>query len=281
MSEAWQEWIGRQQQVDDHIRESTLLAMGATLDGIQQDFSRNGIVPALWHWLYFLDKAPQTQLANDGHEKRGNFLPPVPLPRRMWAASKLKFHSPLRVDEQARRESTIKSIETKEGKSGSLVFVTVDHHVHGSKQLAISEEQTIVYRDHSKDNSKVTGRKVEESADFEKTIAPDILLLFRYSSLTFNAHRIHYDRDYATDTEGYPGLIVHGPLMATLLVGALQEQHPDKKLESFEFRAMKPVFDLAPFKVCGRNPDDEGNAKLWIADSDNELCMQATAKLKI
>ncbi len=281
MSETWQEWIGRQRQMEDHIRESTLSAMGATLEGIQQDFSRNGIVPALWHWLYFLDKAPQSQLANDGHEKRGNFLPPVPLPRRMWAASKLKFHAPLGVDEQARRESTIKSIEAKEGKSGSLVFVTVDHHVYGSKQLAISEEQTIVYRDHSKDNSKVTGRKVEKAADFEKTIDPNILLLFRYSSLTFNAHRIHYDRDYATDIEGYPGLVVHGPLMATLLVGALQEQHSDKDLESFEFRAMKPVFDLTPFKVCGINPDGEGCAKLWIADSDNELCMQATAKMKI
>lgn len=281
MQESWQEWIGREQHVEDQISEPTIQAMQASLAGIQEDVANDNELPALWHWLYFLDKARQTQLANDGHEKRGGFLPPVELPRRMWAASKLEFHAPLKIGESARRESTIKSIDAKQGKTGSLVFVTVAHSIYGETQLAISEEQTIVYRENSSGNSPIAGKKVELAADFEKIVEPNILLLFRYSALTFNAHRIHYDRDYATKTEGYPGLVVHGPLLATLLIGALQENYPDREIESFEFKAIKPVFDLAPFTVCGQHFNEAGTANLWIADTAAEIAMQATAKLKL
>ena len=280
MTDALDKWIGRSIQVKDSLNPAHCQAMTATLAGIQQLNMDEGFLPPLWHWLYFLDLPAQPDLAIDGHEKRGNFLPPVELPRRMWAASEIQFHQALLLNTNSRRESSITSIESKTGKSGELVFVSVLHKIYQQSALAISEKQTIVYRGAAASSSTTTGKAVEETPDFSKTIEPSISLLFRYSALTFNAHRIHYDRDYARDAEGYPGLIVHGPLLATLLLGALQEQYPKARVCSFEFRAMKPVFDTAPFKVCGQHPDSAGNSRLWIADKDNEICIQAQAQLE-
>ncbi len=281
MTDSFEQWIGCPAQIDDSLNPFQCKAMNSLLAGIQSLESGHNTIPPLWHWLYFLDTPAQPDLANDGHEKRGNFLPPVGLPRRMWAASEIEFHQALSLNVNSKRESSITSIESKTGKSGELVFVSVLHEIYQQSALAISEKQTIVYRGATTGSSPMRGKAVEETPDFSKTVVPGISLLFRYSALTFNAHRIHYDRDYARDTEGYPGLIVHGPLLATLLLGALQEQYPKATVCNFEFRAMKPVFDTAPFKVCGQYPDSNGRAQLWIADQRNEICMQAHAQLDI
>ncbi len=279
MTDAYAKWVGKTTQAIDNISPFPSQAMAATLDGVQRMVCVEGSLPLLWHWLHFLDQPQRTNLAHDGHEKRGGFLPPVELPRRMWAAGHIQFFGPLRLNSEAKRESRIESIKQKQGKSGELVFVDVRHEIYAGPELAISELQTIVYREAATGTAATQGKPIEELPDYETQVAPDVALLFRYSALTFNAHRIHYDREYACETEGYPGLVVHGPLLATLLIGAAQEAHPDKQIEEFQFRAVKPVFDLAPFRVCGQQADEEGRVRLWIADEQNELCMQATAKL--
>ena len=198
----------------------------------------------------------------------------------MWAGSKLNFSQPIAAGADAKRVSRIASVSQKQGKSGELVFVSVEHQIFANEQLAITEEQNIVYREAAGKTTTISGKPAPVAADIQKQITPDPLLLFRYSALTFNAHRIHYDRPYAMDTEGYPGLVVHGPLLATYLVSLLQEHYPQRELAEFEFRAVKPVFDLAPFTLAGTAPDKEGQSSLWVADSEGYLCMQATAKLR-
>ncbi|MDD9960005.1 MAG: MaoC family dehydratase N-terminal domain-containing protein [Gammaproteobacteria bacterium] len=273
-------WIGQKESSSDFLTLAPLRGLAATLNKVQLDYQPGDVLPPLWHWLYFLSPARQSKLGNDGHAERGDFLPPIPLPRRMWAGSRFEFHRPLHAGEKISRVSTIKSINFKAGRSGQLAFVTVKHEISTELEKAISEEHDIVYRDHvPADAAPAEPKQVEQEADYFKSINPDPVLLFRYSALTFNGHRIHYDRDYVTKVEGYPGLIVHGPLLATLLVDLLAEQFPEKSLQRFEFRAMNPVFDLNPFDVCGSNPDQNGNLNLWIKDHNNALCMQARANI--
>ncbi|MBT8147992.1 MAG: MaoC family dehydratase N-terminal domain-containing protein [Gammaproteobacteria bacterium] len=254
--------------------------MNALLDRDASEISDGVAVPPLWHWLYFLPHARQSELAADGHPRRGGFLPPVPLPRRMWAGGRLEFHHPLRAGDAITRRSVIKQVETKEGRSGQLAFVCVAHEISNSAGLAIYEEHDIVYRENPAASVSQSTPKAAKSApatsDYSRHHLADPVTLFRYSALTFNGHRIHYDRDYVTGEEGYPGLIVHGPLLATLLVELCRENQPDARLRKFEFRALSPVFDGKPFTACGKQVDSN-NTELWIADSDNNLCMQATA----
>jgi len=279
-TESYQQWIGREQFAEQYLTDAPVRAMLATLGNFAAALGDNREIPPLWHWLYFLETAPWEELANDGHQKRGEFLPPVDLPRRMWAGSELQFHRPLKIGVTGRRRSVVDSIESKQGRSGKLVFVKVLHEIFSQDELAITETQNIVYRDAPTQSTAAAATLAPGQASFSETISPDTLLLFRYSALTFNAHRIHYDRPYAVETEAYPGLVVHGPLMATLLVNLLGKQYPDRQLEQFAFRAQKPVFDLAPFQVCGNAPDESGKAELWIADTDQAQCMQATAVLE-
>ena len=174
------------------------------------------------------------------------------------------------------RKSTIKNIAIKEGKSGLLFFVSVLHKISTISGLALSEEHDIVYRDTpSSKPSTSSAKKAPSNSDFTNRIIPDPVFLFRYSALTFNGHRIHYDREYVTKEEGYPGLIVHGPLLATLLIDSFVEQHPSLKIKKFEFKAIYPVFDLHPFEVCGLHPNSDNEASLWVKDHEENLCMQA------
>ena len=278
----YQQWIDREQTSSDILTARPMEALAATLDRKVLRFNEGDALPALWHWLYFLDPAPQSQLAIDGHPQRGDFLPPIALPRRMWAGSRIHFQRLLCVGASVKRSSKIKSITLKQGRSGDLAFVCVAHEISDHEGLALCEEHDIVYRDYSKEKpvaDAATAQKPERKADFSKTVNPDPVLLFRYSALTFNGHRIHYDREYASNTESYPGLVVHGPLLATLLVEFLTETYPDQKLLHFEFKALKPVFDTGTFHVCVNKINDEGTSKLWIADSEGECCIDATATL--
>jgi 3-methylfumaryl-CoA hydratase len=254
--------------------------LAAILDRDSTAFSIGDALPPLWHWLYFLETSKQSELAEDGHPHRGDFLPPIDLPRRMWAGSRLNFIRPLLAGETIKRSSTIQSIKLKQGRSGSLGFVCVAHELSDSSGALLIEEHDIVYRDMSTGIvSAPSPLKADDNHDFARTVTPDPVLLFRYSALTFNGHRIHYDRAYAKDVESYPGLVVHGPLLATFLLELFADNHPDATLSGFSFKAIKPVFDNDSFQVCGNKPDNTGNAKLWIADNAGNLCMEAQVEL--
>jgi len=276
----FQEWLGKAQSASDTLTIAPMEGLAATRTRDDTAFSVGAALPPLWHWLYFLAPSKQSELAQDGHPHRGDFLPPIPLPRRMWAGSRLNFIRPLLVGESIQRRSTIRSIKLKQGRSGNLGFVCVAHELSDSSGVVLQEEHDIVYRDMPTGNiSAQPAHKADEHHDFSRTVMPDPALLFRYSALTFNAHRIHYDRDYAKDIESYPGLVVHGPLLATFLLELLTDNYPNATLSGFSFKAMKPVFDIESFQVCGNKPDNTGNAKLWIADNAGNLCMEARAEL--
>ncbi|MDT7838090.1 FAS1-like dehydratase domain-containing protein [Aquabacterium sp. OR-4] len=276
------DWIGRAEQRADWISAAPLAALSATLDRHDAEPLPGCTVPPLWHWLFFLPMAPHSQLGDDGHPRRGGFLPPVPLPRRMWAGGRLEFHHPLRVGDEVTRQSRILSVDIKAGRSGTLVFVTVRHELTNAQGLALSEEHDIVYREAPVPGAPTPPPKVAPGDEaFSRAITPDPVLLFRYSALTFNGHRIHYDQPYVTQVEGYPGLIVHGPLIATLLLDLLRRQQPEARVRRFAFTALKPLFDIHPFTVCGK-PQAEGaehRHALWARDHQGHLAMRATAEL--
>jgi 3-methylfumaryl-CoA hydratase len=227
------------------------------------------------HWCLAPPTALTGKLGPDGHPARGGFLPPVALPRRMWAGGRVRFHDPLRVGDAVERESVVRSVEMKEGRTGRLVFVLVEHRLTTPRGLAVTEEHDIVYRGVEAPAVRPGGQtKAPEEATLSRSVVPSAPLLFRYSALTYNGHRIHYDRDYVTQVEGYPGLIVHGPLQATLLI-LLGGELKGTPLTRFSFRATKPLFDLAPFTIAARRGDD--GMTLWAADAQGERTMQAEA----
>ncbi|MBL8331901.1 MAG: MaoC family dehydratase N-terminal domain-containing protein [Rubrivivax sp.] len=272
-------WTGRSETRSDLVTAAAQAAMSATLDRDDPPPQAGDAVPPLWHWLYFMPLVRASEIGDDGHPRRGGFLPPVPLPRRMWAGGRLRFEQPLRVGETATRESTILGVDGKTGRSGSLVFVTVQHAYRGAAGLALTEEHDIVYRDAPQPGASAPAvQPAPGGAEFEREIVPDPVLLFRYSALTFNGHRIHYDRSYVTGVEGYPGLIVHGPLIATLLLDLLRRQRPDARVRRFEFRAVRPVFDIHRFHVCGRSAGADA-VDLWTRDHEGALTMTARAEL--
>jgi 3-methylfumaryl-CoA hydratase len=270
-----QSWIGRSETLHDTVTAAPLRALTATLD--RDDVPDQ--LPPCWHWLYFLPTHRQSEIGPDGHPKRGGFLPPVPLPRRMWAGSRLRFVAPLRVGQSITRTSRIDDVRLKEGRRGPLVFVNVRHEIRGDGELAITDEHDIVYRENPQPGDPPpAGVAAPVDAQWSRRIEPDDVLLFRYSALTFNGHRIHYDRRYVTEVEGYPGLVVHGPLIATLLLDLLRRQLPEAQIRAFTFKAVKPVFDVAPFDVCGRRVDDK-TVKLWARTPEGNVAMDASATL--
>jgi 3-methylfumaryl-CoA hydratase len=271
-------WIGRSEQRTDAITAAPLAALAATLDRDDPPPTSGTAVPPLWHWLYFLPIARQSELGPDGHPRRGGFLPPVELPRRMWAGGRLTFQRALRVGEVATRTSRIGDVTAKDARSGPLVFVTVRHELSTPEGHAIDEEHDIVYRGQPAPGSNAAPPRAPSDETFARTVVPDDVLLFRYSALTFNGHRIHYDRRYVTEVEGYPGLIVHGPLIATLLLDLLRRERPDARIVRFDFKAVSPLFDRHPFAVCGR-PDGGRGFALWARNHEGGLAMQATAEV--
>jgi 3-methylfumaryl-CoA hydratase len=269
-------WIGKQETLTDRATLVPVAALSATLDRDDPAPKPGDPLPPLWHWLYFLPLARQSDIGPDGHPKRGGFLPPVPLPRRMWAGGRFEFLKPIGLEEKITRVSTVADVTVKQGRAGALCFVLVRHEVHGENGLALTEEHDIVYRDAPAAGEPPPAAKpAPEDAVWRRDMVPDDVLLFRYSALTFNGHRIHYDRRYVTGEEGYPGLIVHGPLIATLLVDLLR-RNTDKTLKSFKFRAVSPLFDIAPFAVCGK-PGADGKVALWAQNAQGGLAMEADA----
>ena len=270
-------WVGREQVMTQVIDPFPAQALAGLLDRPTAP-SDGDALPLPWHWLYFLDTPARAATGSDGHPLRGGFLPPVPLPRRMWAAGRLQVHAPLLIGRMAQKVSTVRSLDLKEGKTGPLVFVTVDHVVRQDGHTCITEEQSIVYRDAPTALAPLPLGESEPAVPaWVYALVPDTELLFRFSALTYNAHRIHYDRDYATQVEFYPALVVHGPLLATLLLDLMQREQPGAAINGFLFRAMRPVFDGQALRVCG-TPTATG-AELWTSDAEGFTCMKASAAI--
>jgi 3-methylfumaryl-CoA hydratase len=277
------EWIGRSESVSDLITPTPYAALAATLDYEPERPSAGTALPPLWHWLYFLPLYRQSEIGADGHARRGGFLPPVPLPRRMWAGSQFEFHRPLYIGDEITRTSMIEDVTEKSGRTGPLVFVKVRHEIRtdASPEVALTERHDIVYRQAAQAGEVPPAPAVAPSAPtWERKIVPDDVLLFRYSALTFNGHRIHYDRRYVTEVEGYPGLIVHGPLIATLLLDLLRREMPEAQVERFSFRAVRPTFDINHFFVCGEPAADGKTIHVWAHDHEGWLTMDAHATIK-
>ena len=273
-----EDWIGRTEQVDDALAPWPSQAVAAMLDDASPSPGTNGELPPLWQWFYFLGTVPQSRLSADGHPERGGFLPPVPLPRRMFAGARMQFAKPLVLGRPATRHGIIRDVVTKEGRSGKLTFVTVGYEFRQDGKLCIEEEQDIVYREPGE--PVPAPRPVNAAAlpddTWVREFEADSRLLFRFSALTFNAHRIHYDRPYAEAEEGYPGLIVHGPLTAVLLA-RLVAAHTDRRITAFRFRGKAPLFDLHPFRLVGR-PDGD-RVELEVRGPDGRTTQEATAEL--
>ena len=286
------DWVGRSETLQGEISAAPLAGLSAVLDRDDPQPVRGTPLPPLAHWLYFLPHARQGELGSDGHPNRGGFLPPVMLPRRMWAGGRLAWEpgNPLCVGDAATRVSTVASIEHKRGRSGDLVFVRVTHVLGNARGPCLTEEHDIVYRaaaaahePRNAANAPVAPIAADADAPWRREIVPDAVLLFRYSALTFNGHRIHYDQRYVTEAEGYPGLVVHGPLIATLLADLVRRQMPQAFMRRFEFRARRPMFVTErrdAMVVRGRLSADGRSAQLWASDHEGWLTMQATADLE-
>jgi len=273
------EWLGRSETVRDTAsrlvasRMAGLLDRAAPVDGDPW--------PPAWTWALFWPAMPHSEAGPDGHPARGEFLPPVHLPRRMWAGSTIAIEKPLVVGEEVCRTSTIVNIVEKTGRSCALVFVTVDHVIEGTAGGLMRESQRIAYREAATPGSPGSTPQAGSGPGFEPQwqdrVEPDALLLFQYSAVTYNTHRIHYDYPYATEVEGYPGLVVHGPLTATLLMELLSKNLPGRAVSSFNITAMRPLFAIAPFELAGRQDGDR--FQLVALNAANEIAMQIEGRL--
>jgi itaconyl-CoA hydratase/mesaconyl-C4 CoA hydratase len=256
-------WIGRRQESQDRISFTLVKRIAATLG---EPAPRSGeSLPPLWHWAFFQEPVTADELGPDGHPALGGFLPPAHNRNRMWAGSRLEFYQPLTVEADVTCVSTILNVEEKHGRTGSLLFVTVRHEYFQDGKRALQDEQDIVYREPTP--PKLSGTEAIPQGQWRDLVVPSPTLLFRYSAVTFNGHRIHYDWPYVTDTEGYPGLVVHGPLIATLNLRAFTKAHPNARLKRFTFRGVRPLISPQPFEVGGRLIDS-GKAQLWAGNQD-------------
>jgi itaconyl-CoA hydratase/mesaconyl-C4 CoA hydratase len=253
-------WLGRSQTFEDALDAGQARRIAATLSCPIP--AAGDTLSALWHWCYFLENVPSAEIGLDGHPERGGFLPPANNRNRMWAGGRVTFEGDLKIGVPARKTSTIKNIQEKQGKTGALLFVTLTHEIEQLGRRVIIEEQDIVYREPSP--PKLTGTEVQPVAQWQRTIEPTPVLLFRYSAITFNAHRIHYDYPYVTEQEGYPGLVVHGPMLATFMVQAFQAANPQARLKHLNYRGLRPMVCPTPFEVGG-TVESPGAAQLWIS----------------
>ncbi len=272
----WQAWVGRKETIRERIEPDRVAALDAAL-GLEGNYAVGAPLPPGWHWIFFNRFVPRHELGTDGHPRRGGFLPPVSLPRRMWAGGRLTYHKPLSIGGEGVRESTILKVEAKSGRAGQLVFVTVSHSISCDGDPCITEVQDIVYREAAAPGVPAPATtSAPLDAEWSEEFRPDTVLLFRFSALTSNGHRIHYDQPYARQEENYPDLVVHGPLTAVLLQ-ASAERHAGKPLKSFAFRGLSPLFASSPFGLEGKGDGD--GLDLWASGPNRGLAMRASAQV--
>jgi 3-methylfumaryl-CoA hydratase len=273
-----QAWVGREETQTDSLTLFPARGMAALLDRDPDDLSEGAALPECWHWLYFKPVARQSRLGPDGHALRGGFLPPVTLPRRMWAGGRLRFLQPLTLGEHVVRRSRILSVEEKEGSTGALVRVTVLHTIDGESGPAVEEEQDLIYREAPKPGgARAKAQALPDDIQWTENFLPDAVVLFRFSALTFNGHRIHYDYPYCTEVEGYPGLVVHGPLIALLLLDAAKRRMGQQP-SAFDYRAVGPLFGDDPVTLAGRTTESGDETGVWAAGPRGTIATQAKAR---
>lgn len=269
------QWIGREELQSELLTPAIVERFNATFN-LQGDTENGAKAPAMIHLCLAPPAIPTEELGPDGHPARGGFLPPVPLPRRMWAGGAFSFHDDIHVGEMVTRRSIIQDVVVKEGRTGRLCFVTVEHQVDSDGRAVLTERQDIVYRGvDSPDSTAKKTLSIAPEGEYRLTVQPFAALLFRYSALTFNGHRIHYDAPYVREEEGYPGLIVHGPMQATMLM-QLAEQIRGRHPLQFEFRSLSPLFDDADFTLNAA--EDGAGLKLWTSYADGPVAMVARAE---
>jgi 3-methylfumaryl-CoA hydratase len=271
------QWIGRSTQASDLVTAQLVKGLRATLFMEIGEPKKGDAAPFTVHWCLAPAVLPMSELGPDGHPTRGGFLPPVPLPRRMWAGGELEFFDTLRVGDEVTRTSRIADVTMKTGSTGVLCFVSVDHLITTTRGTAIRERQDIVYRGLSSAQPAARAKPAAAapSAQHRESHMADPVLLFRYSALTFNGHRIHYDRDYVTKVEGYPGLVFHGPMQAAFLVEFAAKLHGGAAPKKFSYRGVQPLFEGSEFSVNAN--DIEGGLEVWTANSTGQPTMKGTA----
>jgi 3-methylfumaryl-CoA hydratase len=270
------QWIGRSTQASDIVTAQLVKGLRATLFMEIGEPKKGDAAPFTVHWCLAPAVLPMSELGPDGHPTRGGFLPPVPLPRRMWAGGELEFFDTLRVGDEMTRTSRVSDVTMKTGSTGVLCFVSVDHLITTTRGTALRERQDIVYRDLSPAQPAAPAKPVTApSAQHRESHMADPVLLFRYSALTFNGHRIHYDRDYVTKVEGYPGLVFHGPMQAAFLVEFAAKLHGGAAPKKFSYRGVQPLFEGSEFSINAN--DIDGGIDVWTANSTGQPTMKGNA----
>jgi len=278
--EQLKKWIGERESDVDYVTIPTVHRLAATLDLDYPMPKAGDVLPVGWYSTFFPRIVRHAQVGPDGHPARGDFLPPVPLPRRMFAGKRTTFHGDLRVGDEIRRESAIQDVTPKTGRTGQMVFVTVKTDISSPRGLAVSEEQDIVYRAEPEPGAAPPpAQPVPGKAVWSKTVTPDPVMLFRYSALTFNGHRIHYDHPYVTKTEGYPNLVMNGGL-TTLLVYELARAHAAGPIRHIVSRNVRALFVDRPIRLGGEPSTDGRKARLWAADDTGALALSAEAEFR-
>lgn len=273
------QWVGNTRTTEDRIDGRQAGLLKATLDPSRSDLRDGDPLPPGWHWAYFIDAPGIDQLGRDGHAALGEFLPPVALPKRMWAGTRLRFHEPILIGEQLRRVSEVVAVSRKTGRTGDLCFVTVNHKILSDNELRLEEDHDIVYRGTGSSKQDKELPQAESDCDISSIVTPSTTLLFRYSALTFNGHRIHYDLDYCRQVEGYPGLVVHAPLAATLMLGLAERHYAGRDVTFSEFRqrSVSPLFHDNPVSI--RLRDTDSGCEIWAANHEGRLAATATLGL--
>jgi len=281
MTEELQSWVGRTRRVTDEMATPLVRRMAALTDREGIALDRDAPVPNHWLCMLFDDAAPQAAIGPDGHPSKGDFLPPVPLPRRMLGGRRLTYSAPPRIGQVLDRETAIAAITPKKGRSGDLIFVTLRHTITAANTLVAVEEQDIAYLEARREAAKPAPEAPVEKpeAAWRDPFRPDPVMLFRYSALAFNGHRIHYDADYTRDVEGYPALVVNGGVTTLFLLEAALRRHPGAQVLATDTRTLKPIFCGRSAMLCGTAPDAEGRAHLWAEDETGAMALRITARI--
>jgi 3-methylfumaryl-CoA hydratase len=273
--------IGRSLVSTDVVHPGPANTLRATLGRSEPEFAIGDALPPGWHVLYFLPRTPPGGLRPDGSPIDSGVIPPMPLPRRMFAGQQTRFHRPIRIGDAVRRETELTDVSLKTGSTGTLVFTTVVDRVFTPEGQALEEERRGVFREEVTPGAPNTAPRREAAPTdvaWRRTVTPDAVLLFRFSALTFNSHRIHYDRAWAMETEGYPGLVVHGPLTSTLLIDFARDHNPGRAFRSLTVQARAPLFDTAPFELRGR-PTAGDACELWAVTPEGTVATSARVEL--
>jgi len=272
--------VGRTETATDVVTAAQANLMRLAFGRREPEFKDGDALPPGWHVIYFTPRFAPSELRPDGTPAHSALMPDMPLPRRMFAGQGFRFHRPVRIGQTLRQETELTDIALKSGSTGTMVFTTVVSRIYGPDGLAIEDERRIVYREEVKAGERNQAPKREPApadAPWRRAVTVDPILLFRFSALTFNSHKIHYDREWATKTEGYPGLVVHGPLTQTLLIDFARDHAGGRAFTSFTTQARAPLFEGAPFELRGK-PGDKG-CELWAVTPEGTVAMSASVTL--